>query len=90
MNIPVFYLSKDKLYLTDKMGKNVYVQVKDKDHIYYKLIGIESEGYEKMCTGNTPISVCILWNEAHECLAFAKVNICTSWALIPKGYSNIS
>ena len=88
--MPVLYLSKDKIYLTDERGSNVSIRVKEGGNVYYKIIAIESEAVEKVCMGTERTRVCTLWNEDHECLVFGEVDMCTKWKLVPKGYSNIS
>jgi|GEM_PF-2661822 len=90
MSVPIFFLSKDQLYLMDDLDRNIYIRIRHKHSYYYQPIAVESEGFEKVCTGSRTISVCILWDDKHKCIAFKEVNICTSWTLIPRGYSNIS
>lgn len=90
MPVPTFYLSKDKEYLMDEHDRHIYALVHDNGRLYYKAIGIESEAVEEVCVNISTIKVCSLWSEAHDCLEFAQVDICTQLKLIPKGYSNIS
>ncbi len=90
MHSPTFYLSKDKSYLMDAQGSNMYSVVQEKERIYYKPIAIESEAFDKVCLSSTSIKVCSRWDDKHGCVGFEFVNVCTQWELVPKGFGNIS
>ena len=87
---PLLFLSKDKKHLLDQQDNLVAEVMGTKGHTYYRMIGVESEAYEKICTEIKPRSICIVWNEAHECLLRQDVDICTQYELVTKGFSNIS
>jgi hypothetical protein len=90
MHSPMFYLSRDKSYLMNEQGSNMYSLVQEDDRTYYKPIAIESDSIDKICIRSTIIRVCSLWGRTHECLEFEHVYVCTQWELIPKGYANVS
>ncbi|WP_118951606.1 hypothetical protein [Taibaiella helva] len=86
----MLFLSKDKQHLLDRAHNIVAEIAGSKGHFYYRTIGIESEAFEKICTGIKSRKVCISWNEANECQIWRHVDVCTQYELLPKGFSNIS
>lgn len=89
-NEQLLFLSKDKKHLLDEEDNIISEMMGSGAHAYYKAIGVESEAYEKICTDIKPRKVCILWNDKHECQLWHKVDVCTQYELVSKGFSNIS
>lgn len=90
MHEPLFYLSKDRGYLTDEKGNTIAVRLETEGKSYYQVIGIESEAYEKVCTEVTSHKVCVSWDGAQKCELWEDVEVCSKLMLLPKGFGNIS
>lgn len=84
------YLSSNKQYLTSGDGANLYSRIDDNGKVYYRIIGIESEAFEKLCKNIVTVSVCTTPNTARKDEQWEDVDICTGWDLVQKGFSNIS
>lgn len=84
------FLSKGEKYLLDEQDNVIAIKAINKDLIYYKMIGVESEAYEKVCKEIRLRKVCVLWNDVRECLLWDDVDVCIESELIPRGFSNIS
>lgn len=89
-NSEVLFLTKDKHYLTDGRGNIIAIKEMENGKDYYRPISIESEAYQKICIQVAPRKICTLWDENYNCLAWGEVDVCTQWALTPKGFSTIS
>lgn len=76
-------LSGDKEFITDIDGHQIMMRRRDGDHEYYQLIGIESDGYRKVCNGFKTFRVCVLQGERQQCLQWADVQVCTQFEVIP-------
>lgn len=79
------YLSSDKKFLTDKRRCNIYSLISDNDSSYYRIIGLESEAFEKVCTKIIPVKVCTSSSSAGVCKQWEEVDICIGWQLVQKG-----
>ena len=84
------YLSSNGNYLMNILGENILEKRTSNGSVYYRLIILETEAFERVCKEVTTIKVCSVWNNENECLKWIHVDVCTKCELVSTGFSNIS
>lgn len=81
------YLSSNRQYLTNDQGANLYSKIEVDGKVYYRIIGLESEAFEKVCNNMIAVSVCTTPRIDRKDEQWEEVNICTGWNLVQKDLS---